>query len=268
MRCALFIGCLLLPTVSSAADPTAKVLFQATFDKSIDADIAAGDGRLYSAKTLQREGAVRGLIGDEVVWDAKAGRRGGALRFVRKNPRFIFYRGRNNLRYAKNDFAGTVSFWLRLTPDEDLPEGFVDPLQITDKKWNDASFFVDFTKDLPRTFRLGVFSDYKSWNPTDRKWDDVPEQERPLVNVVKAPFSRDKWTHVAFTFKHFNTGESNGLAELYLDGESQGTISRSQQVTWNPSEVAIWLGINYVGLLDELTIYDRALSASEVQALQ
>ena len=82
------------------------------------------------------------------------GRIGGALHFHKKSPKLVFFQGGNNIPWAKSDFEGTVSLWLRLNPTEDLPEGYVDPLQITDKKWNDAAFFVDFTKESPRQFRL------------------------------------------------------------------------------------------------------------------
>ena len=76
---------------------------------------------------------------------------------------------------APKDWSGTVSFWLRLDPDKDLEPGYADPIQITDKKWDDASFFVDFTKDdKPRHFRLGIYSDLKVWNPKGLNFDTMP----------------------------------------------------------------------------------------------
>ena len=59
--------------------------------------------------------------------------------------------------YAKSNWSGAVSFWLRLDPDTDLEAGYCDPLQNTPREWNDAAFWVDFSKDeRPRHFRLGA----------------------------------------------------------------------------------------------------------------
>ena len=181
-----------------------------------------------------------------------------------KGDQIVFFKGTGNLPIAKQDFTGSYSFWLKLEP-EDLPPGYVDPLQITDKKWNDASFFVDFTKETPRKFRLGVFSDFKFWNPQNRKWDDIPDGDRPLVTVDKPPFSREKWTHVGITFRQFNGKDQDGVATLYLNGESQGEIRGKQRFTWGKERLAIMLGIYYVGQFDDFAIFDRALTAAEIK---
>jgi hypothetical protein len=156
---------------------------------------------------------------------------------------------------------------MRLNPAEDLPPGFVDPLQITAKAWNDAAIFVDFTETNPRRFRLGVFSDYKFWNPTDRPWDAIPEGERPMVSVSDLPFSRDTWTHVAITFQGFNSADTEGDAVLYLDGKPRGRLPGARQFTWDPEKVAIVLGIYYVGRIDDFAIFNRALGRDQVIAL-
>jgi hypothetical protein len=88
--------------------------------------------------------------------------------------------------------------WLRLSPDEDLKPGYCDPLQITDKEWNNSAFFIDFDKDLPRVFRLGVFPDFKTWNPQNTPWEQIAAGDRPMVPVARPPFQRTAWTHVAW----------------------------------------------------------------------
>ena len=40
-----------------------------------------------------------------------------------------------------------------------------------------------------------------------------------------------------------------------------------QTFTWDPAKTSIMLGLSYIGLWDELSIFDRALSAEEVAAL-
>jgi hypothetical protein len=270
MRIYLCCGLLLLASGSHAQQQsslTDALLFHASFDASADADYAKGDARIYTAKSVKRENVQAGLHTAAVSLDGKQGRYGGALSFTEKSDQIVFFKGVGNLPSAEQNFQGSYSFWLRLTPEEDLPPGYVDPLQITDKKWNDASFFVDFTKETPRKFRLGVFSDYKIWNPQDRKWDDIPDAERPLVAVDQPPFSREKWTHVGITFRDFNGKNQVGVATLYLNGESQGDLRRKQRFTWNDERLAIMIGIYYVGLLDDFAIFDRALTPSEMKTV-
>lgn len=89
-----------------------------------------------------------------------------------------------------------MSFWLQLDPTTDLEPGFCDPIQITDSAYNDAAIWVDFTKDNPRDFRLGIIGDLKSWNPDNTPPDMNPEFERRLIKVTQPPFARGKWTHV------------------------------------------------------------------------
>lgn len=241
-------------------------LFYASFDQSANAESAKGDQRIYSAESLARKETVSGLVGDAVTWQRSGGRRGGALRFAKKTERLVFFKGGKNIPYRNSNFGGTVSLWMKLDPKKDLPKGYVDPLQITDKKWNDASFFVDFDQGSDRDFRLGAFSDLDFWNPDERKFDDIPVSERPMVTVKAPPFNRDKWTHIAFTWQGFNADRS-GKAALFVDGKHRGNIEGKQRFSWNPDDVVVMLGINYVGLIDELTIFNRALSAEEIKTL-
>ena len=241
--------------------------FHVSFDKTADADFARGDGRAYTAQTLQRAKTKPGLHRAALRLTQKGGRYGGALDFTGKTAELLFYRGGSNVPRRAEGFQGTFCLWLRVAPNTQLPDGFVDPLQITDKKWNSASFFFDFTKEKPRQFRLGVFSDYKFWNPSDRKWENIPDTERPLIGVSNPPFRADSWTHVAATFEDFNKNGKMGVATLYVNGKLAGKLRRPQQFTWGTERLAIMLGINYVGQLDDLAIFDRSLTAGEVQTV-
>ena len=259
-------GLFLLASASQAQPPSAlskSLLFHASFDASANADFARGDARLYTAASLKRERVSPGLPGDAVQLDRRDGRYGGCLRFTKKTDQVVFFKGAANLPETGQTFQGSFSFWLRVSPADDLPAGYVDPLQITDKKWNDASFFVDFTKQTPRQFRLGVFSDYAFWNPRDRKLDDIPAGERPLITIVKPPFNRRVWTHVGVAFRDFN-GPQPGIATLYLNGKAQGELRGRQRFSWKPDRLAILLGIYYVGQFDDLAVFDRALTATEM----
>lgn len=249
----------------------AALTFHAPFDGTLDAAQAAGDPKLYSAPSFKQRGeATPGLPpGRQVQHAPGAGRFGDALRFLQKGAAVAFYRGAGNMTYAKADWSGTVSFWLSTDPQRDLPDGFCDPVQITPRAWNDAAFFVEFEKrpaGIP--FRLGAYADFKVWNPEARRFDDIPAGERPLITVEDPPFAGGRWTHVLFTFERFNTGRPDGTVRLYLDGTLRGTLAgRQQTFTWDPDGTAIALGLSYVGLLDDLAIFTRALSDDEVRTV-
>jgi hypothetical protein len=210
-----------------------------------------------------------GLPASGVVTRVSEGKFGSALRFVKKSPEMVFFYAEKNIEYSTNNFGGTVSLWLNLTPDEDLEPGYTDPIQITPRAWNDAAFFVEFTKDeKPREFRLGAYADLKVWNPNNRPWDQIPFAEKPLVKVERPPFKRGQWTHIVFTFSNYNTGKPDGQTQLYLNGEPRGSLSpREQTFTWDITKTRIMLGLSYTGLYDELSFFNRPLTSAEVKEL-
>jgi|GEM_PF-759071 len=249
------------------SDPRASLTFHATFDRSFDADSARGDGRARTASDPSRKDVQVGVRSDRIRL-VDGGRWGRAVEFAPpKTPPILIYAGEGNVPHGPGPIRGTVAFWMALTPDEDLEPGFVDPLQVTDKEWNNACLFVDFSKDeRPRHFRLGVFSDYAYWNPMDRTWDAIAESERPMIPIRTPPFRRDAWTHVAFTFHGFNT-EAPAPVVLYLDGVASGSLASPHRFTWDPARLAILLGIEFNGRIDDLAIFDRALFPHEIRGL-
>ena len=267
------LGLLLFP--SAAAEPDRESLrkalaFHASFDGQADADFARGDKRIYTASDMKRTDARAGLHRADVEIAKGKGKFGDALRFGKNDKAVVFFQAEKNLGYRAKDWNGTVSFWLSLDPDKDLKPGYCDPIQITDKQWNDAAFFVDFTKDdKPRHFRLGLYSDSKVWNPKGLKFDEIPVADRPFSEeVTRPPFGRDRWTHVLFTFSALNTGKADGAGKLYLDGKPVARIhGRTLTFTWEPSRAAMMLGLNYIGLFDDLSVFDRALTEGEVDRI-
>jgi len=245
------------------------LIFHAPFDGRADATLATGDGRIYTARpSRDPTDSKPGLNAEEVVIGSGKGRYGDALHFLKKSRKMVFFYGDKNTGYRAKDWNGSISMWLSLDP-ADLKQQFSDPVQVTDKKYNDAAFWVDFTKDdTPPHFRMGVFPDSNVWNPEALKQDKIPESELPIVRVKQQHFGRDRWTHVVMTFSGFNTDGIGGTARLYINGDLQGTVKDRRQVfTWDLSKATIRLGLGYVGLLDELTIFNRALNANEVQML-
>ncbi len=266
----LYTGGLLVDPEEDVRKALGEALtFHASFDKSADADFARGDRRLHTSATGKIEDGKAGLARDDVTVREGKGRHGGALYFGKKGKPVVFFRAEKNVAYRRKDWSGTVSFWLSLDPDKDLEPGYCDPIQITDRKWNDRAFFVDFTRDdKPRHFRLGVFADFKTWNPKELKWEEFPESDRPMVVVKRTPFGRGEWTHVVMTFSGFNRAGKAGEASLYLNGELQGKLEGKPQIfSWEPAKTAVMLGLSYIGLFDDLAIFNRRLNPDEVRAL-
>jgi len=246
-----------------------SLTFHASFDKTVDADFAQGDKQLYTANSYKsREDAKPGLHHPEVYLAPGAGRFGGALKFAKSNRKAVYYPAAKNVAYQPTSWNGTVSFWLSLDPETDLEPGYCDPVQVTDEDPLDAALWVDFTRDdKPRHFRLGVFGDLKSWNPKDLPLEKNPDFLKRLVVVKKTPFARGRWTHVVVTHQGLG-GPKGGVAKLYLDGALQGqTPIISEPFGWNLERAAIRLGVSYVGLFDDLSVFNRDLSEQEVKSL-
>ena len=260
----LGLSCTVLIATGQSDDLSMKkaLTFYASFDSGTDADISRGDKRLFT------------LIGKEPKLGNKTegmsrivkgkGLSGDALLFTKRNAKWLLYDGAKNFPFADKNWSGSVSFWLKVDPINGLDPGYVDPIQITPNTWNNASFFVDFAKDgNPRSFRLGAFADKSVWNPENK---DIPEPQRPLVPAKSNPFSSDNWTHVAFTWENFNTGKKDGVATLYLDGKNEGSITKwNQKFSWAGKPHRILIGLNYMGLFDDLACFDRALSSKEIK---
>jgi hypothetical protein len=253
---------------SVSAHLKSSLIFHVPFDGTLDARVATGSKRIFTGDSSDRKEVQEGNHRKDVMLAPGMGRFGDALRFSDNSQEVVFYDGAN-MGFRQENWSGSVSFWLKLDPDKDLKPGFCDPIQITQKQWNDAALFVDFDRELPRDFRLGVFADYKFWNPTDIDWEELPVADRPMVVVKKPPFSTDEWTHVAFTFENYNAAESNTASKstLYLNGKPSGSLVKPMQFHWDKENTAIMLGLLYIGDFDDLTVFSKALTPTEIQHL-
>jgi hypothetical protein len=112
-----------------------------------------------------------------------------------------------------------------------------------------------------------VFGDSAAWNKGNLASDKDPFFNRRTVVVTQPPFARGQWTHVVLAFSGLST-DAGGTAKLYLNGKLAGTADGIREpFNWEPLLATIRLGVNYTGLFDELSIYTRALSDAEVDAL-
>lgn len=255
-----------------AADPAgeadaklAKALtLHASFDTGLDADFCRGDKRCYlqTGKEL-----VPAKPNEEVKLVADAGRFGGALHFPKKGTTRPSYKDGGVLGYNAKNWGASVSVWLRLNPDRDLEPGYCDPVQIVGDDNKKGYIFCEWSKDeTPRYFRYAIRPLFPIWNPDNKAWADIPFEKRPMVQVEKAPFSREKWTHVLFTLENVNDKSKPQSGRLYLNGKKQGAIEKwDLTFAWDPAKVLLVLGASYVGYMDDLAVFDRPLTDAEAE---
>jgi hypothetical protein len=250
---------------SVRAELARALTFHASFDRGPDADFALGDPRLYSASPAGPP--ILGLGAPPLRIAEGRGKFGAALELTAEHSHVVLYKAERNVAYAPEAFEGTVSFWMSLDPAE-IPGQYCDPLQVTDKKYSDACIWVDFTKnDTPSDFRLGVFGNAVEWDPDGKEGGGERFFWR-LAKVAEPPFAKGRWTHVVVTWSGLNDTQ-DGRGRLYFDGAYAGSTGRiAEKFTWDVTNAYIRLGTgHYVGLFDDLSFFNRALTAEQVRAL-
>src|SRR5439155_27070966 len=150
-----------------------------------------------------------------------------------------------------------------------LEPGYCDPIQITGDDNKKGYIFLEWSRDeKPRLFRYALRPLFHIWNPKNQQWADIPADKKPMVEVARAPFSREQWTHVVFTLENINDKAKPPVGRLYLNGKLQGSIEKwDLTFDWDPAKVLLVLGANYVGHMDDLAVFDRALTDKEVDAV-
>lgn len=264
---AISIAVLTHPGASRAETDLSQALtLHASFDKGLDADFARGDKTCYD---LQGKETKKAAPTAEVRLAPEAGRFGGALHFTKKNNLRPSFKNADVLDYNDQNWNASVAVWLRLHPDKDLEPGYCDPVQIVGDDGNKGFIFLEWSKDEnPRYFRYAIRPLFTIWNPDNVGWDKIPFDKRPMVQVERAPFSRDAWTHVVFTLENVNNKEKPQSGRLYLNGKRQGAIENwDLTFGWNPSRVLLVLGAAYVGHMDDLAVFNRGLTDDEVKQL-
>lgn len=247
------------------------VTFHASFNNGPDADFGAGDKRIYTgdfkgSREQDDLPKTQGSGTPPLSISKGKGKHGAALEFTKDNSHVVFYKLEKNIEYREKEFTGSASFWMSLDPGE-IPNQYCDPLQITDKYYASDAIWVDITKnDVPPDFRVGVLGDEKVWD-VNKKQGGGEEFFWHLLKISEPPFRKDKWTHVVITWQL--NGSDIGRAKLYFDGEYRGQSGPIREpLRWNISKVTMRLGTgHYVGLMDDIALFNRALTTDEVKAL-
>nr|WP_298793619.1 LamG-like jellyroll fold domain-containing protein [uncultured Allomuricauda sp.] len=271
----IVIGVLFLQLLScqpkSDTDFKEALTFYVSFDNGTTADFALGNSNMFTAKASyvnsrrSLEGIQMGMNNPDHRIAKGEGIFGDAFQFGKKSDTVVFYKSENNIVYSPQSWSGTISFWLSVDTVNDL-DGYTDPIQITDTEFNDASIWVDFTDANPPDFRLGLIGDKAAWTQDTLNVPVMTVFEKRLVTMKEPPFSKNSWTHVLVTYD--GLGTANSLGNLYLNGEKIGTVSGvDDPFTWVLEESKIFLGLNYSGLMDELSIFNTPFTDEQVKQL-
>ncbi len=266
----LAIGLLIGSCRADENDTRNAVTFYASFDEGTKADIGGGqltpDTR-YNHATEKGQYVVEKGIDDKVFKIVKTkGISGGALDTVDvlpKNGR-IFYPAKGNIAFKKDGWSGSLSMWCKTNPDMLLKTKFCDPIQITQKGANNGGLWFDFNDAKPRDLRHGAFP----LIPDGQKGISEEDPKAPMVRVPGVGWKADDWHHVVLTFKNLDTGKPDAVTALYIDGKLVGEVKdRAIAMGWDIEKAGIYIAISYIGLIDELAVFDKALTADEVTLL-
>lgn len=198
------------------------------------------DGTVPDASPENNDGTVRG----DVSVARGDGRVGNALAFDGDGD-YVEVPDADSLDVTSEV---TVAAWAYLEGDRETKRAIVA------KDW-------DLKNALPYVIDLGTnhANDELSFGFYDGSWHDV-------TTGSKAP--KDEWFHVAGTFE-------DGELRIYLDGaERNATTVSPSSLPSNDEPLLIGRRTgsgstrqDFDGLLDEVRVYDRALSADEIDAL-
>lgn len=246
------------------------VLLYASFDEKVQADRGQG-GLSFSTRT--NHATEKDRFQFENGFDPKVfrvakdrGVHGGALEAVDvlANNGRIFLPARGNLAFKDGGWGGAVSVWINTDPDRLLKTTFCDPIQITQKGANNGGIWFDFNNDKPRALRMGVFPAAKDGDKTIAENDP----DAPLLPVPKPGLKVGEWHHFVLSWENLDTHRKDARAALYIDGKKFGEIKdRDLAMRWDMDRTGIYVAVNFIGLLDELATFDRALTQAEVNLL-
>jgi arabinan endo-1,5-alpha-L-arabinosidase len=163
--------------------------------------------------------------------------------------------------YASGQFGDAL--WLNGSSGVRLPDGLIDNNAYTVSLWLNPTQLTQFT---PAFFGAATPENWLSlvpwswdgntmlWSGSQVWYDATTGEQIPA----------DSWSHVAFAV-------DNGSIRVYIDGE-QKFIGNNFSDLFSDQSAVFTLGVNYWdipfnGLIDELSLYEGALSAEEIRAL-
>jgi hypothetical protein len=210
-----------------------SLAFYASFEDGMDAAYARDDRRIYSAPSydaLDQRGPW--YWGQEVKLAYDSGISGHALSFTGGLTQAVFYTGGANAPWTA---GGALSVWLR-------PAEFTGaPLALTGADPLAPAAAIDLSSDPAQLIIRAIQGEGAAAPPSDG------------------------WLHIVISI---SKDASVNQVTLYVNGEeSAGFDLADPDDSWDAARSTMRLGVNYVGLIDELATFDRPLTPDEVNIL-
>jgi hypothetical protein len=254
-----------------AADAIRRaVTLRASFDEALRADAGRGERDLstrFNHETEKNRFVFEKGFDPKVFRIArKAGIAGGALEVLDVLPRNgrIFFPAQGNIAYRKGGWSGSVSFWMKTDPNTMLKTSFCDPVQITERGASNGAIWCDFNDAKPRDMRMGTFPAV----PPGSKPIAESDPSAPIIRLKGVGFKASEWHHVVLSWDGFDTGQRTARTALYVDGKLIGELKDRQiAMEWDLEKAGIYIAVGYIGLLDELAVFNRALKPAEITLL-
>jgi hypothetical protein len=272
MRYAAVLLALCVPIIPLHADDAAirkAVTLYASFDEWPEADFGGGDTKFWTrsndpnakGKYLHKKG-----FDAEIFKINKKGLHKGCLEAtdVLDNNGRLYFPMKGNIAFNKDGWSGAVSMWINGDPNTKLKTKFCDPIQITEKGAGNGGIWFDFNDAKPRDLRHGAFPAVEE----GRKGIGEDDPDAPMVWLKRVAFKNGEWRHVVLSWKNFDTGKKDAVSQLWIDGKLIGEIKdRAIAMKWDVEKGGIYVSISWIGLIDELAIFDRAVTEAEIKDL-
>ncbi len=265
------IASMTITTVAYSGDDAnlkKAVSFFASFDKSLTPEIGVGTlSTRFNAKEAGKYVVEPGY--DKAIFRIAKGKGiagGGCLEAVDVLPNNgrIFFPMKANLAFKKGGWGGAFSLWINTDPNTLLKTTFCDPIQITQNGANNGGIWFDFNNSKPRDMRMGAFPAV----PKGKVGAKESDADAPMVRVPKIGFKVGDWHHVVVSWANFDTGKADAISTLYVDGKKIGDVKdRPIAMDWDVEKAGIYVAVNYVGLIDEMALFNRAITSEEVARL-
>jgi hypothetical protein len=260
-------------SASAVAELVKAATFYASFDTAVKGDFGGGELTLSTRFNHKTE---KGAFIFEKGFPQAAfriargtGISGGALEAVDILPDNgrIFFPAKGNIAYKKGGWSGALSVWINHDPDTQLKTGFCDPVQITQKGAGNGAIWFDYNDAKPnRNLRMGTFP---AVTECRRSIQESREAFSPMVWVDRPGFKVGDWHHVALVWRNFDTGKDDARAALYIDAKLMGEIKKDYPISmdWTLEKTGIYIAVSYIGLMDELALFNRSLTEEEIGIL-
>jgi concanavalin A-like lectin/glucanase superfamily protein len=233
------------------------VTLYASFDEALKADVGGGDLSLWTRTPDDKD---KGKIAKD------KGVAGGCLEAIEVQPKNgrLYFPAKGNIAFKKGGWGAALSVWINTDPNTLIKSRFCDPIQITQKGANNGGIWFDFNDAKPRDMRMGTFPAVAEGKTAIKEEDPAA----PMVRVKDVGFKSGDWHHIVLSWQNFDTGKKDALATLYIDGKKIGDVKDYEiAMDWDIDRAGIYIALGYIGLMDELALFNRPLTASEVALL-